>query len=394
MKRIQGCLSYAASLLFGAASFLGLNPVVQASNISIGTELHIYQYFDDWKPVSAVSAQHYTGAACVTMAPSCVTCCPGWPWGGTWLDADVSFWFDSIVSGALYGSARSSIVLGVPSVHRSNTLMASSSFFSGSHGDCCDEIDPGCGKGAQRVLSGAVGGQFAEYDVKAPVNLVTDVYIAIHIDGIAPSMVAGISSEKVFAFVVVSNGQDYAVCRVDATTAGSIVEHGVEGSGDFDSGGVFVYEGMAQIPLGVEASLLDLSLRARTVSEEELRDVDGSMIVDVCDLIVLRAAIAAGPVPASSQSYDIRMDLNFDGVVDQADEAPLTAELPAFPGDVNGDYTTNGADLSILIGNMNQTPATREQGDLNGDNVVDGSDLSILISNFGYGTPSFHPECF
>ena len=52
------------------------------------------------------------------------------------------------------------------------------------------------------------------------------------------------------------------------------------------------------------------------------------------------------------------------------------------PGDVNLDWTVNGADLNTVLSNYNRTGMTWFQGDTNGDNVVNGADLNTLLSNY------------
>ncbi len=58
---------------------------------------------------------------------------------------------------------------------------------------------------------------------------------------------------------------------------------------------------------------------------------------------------------------------------------------PACPGDANGDFLVDGADLSVLLSQFGQSVIPGSGGDLNGDGSVDGADLSVLLSNFGGG---------
>src|SRR5262249_1432439 len=54
------------------------------------------------------------------------------------------------------------------------------------------------------------------------------------------------------------------------------------------------------------------------------------------------------------------------------------------PGDVNGDWFVNLADLSALLSNFGlRSGARRNQGDLDGDGDVDLSDLTELLATFG-----------
>jgi len=59
------------------------------------------------------------------------------------------------------------------------------------------------------------------------------------------------------------------------------------------------------------------------------------------------------------------------------------APPPACFGDANGDGLTNGADLSVLLGQFGQTVSPGSDADFNGDGEVNGADLSVLLSNFG-----------
>ncbi len=60
-----------------------------------------------------------------------------------------------------------------------------------------------------------------------------------------------------------------------------------------------------------------------------------------------------------------------------------TPPPPECPGDANGDGSTNGADLSVLLANFGLAVTPNTSGDVNGDGLVNGSDLSVLLANFG-----------
>ncbi len=62
-----------------------------------------------------------------------------------------------------------------------------------------------------------------------------------------------------------------------------------------------------------------------------------------------------------------------------------TLPPPACPGDTNGDGLTNGADLSVLLGQFGDPVPPGTVADFNGDGEVNGADLSVLLSNFGCG---------
>jgi len=64
--------------------------------------------------------------------------------------------------------------------------------------------------------------------------------------------------------------------------------------------------------------------------------------------------------------------------------AGITKGEPSCPGDTNGDFVVNGADLSVLLGNFGAVcPGPPCAGDLNGDNLVNGADLAVLLATFG-----------
>lgn len=52
-------------------------------------------------------------------------------------------------------------------------------------------------------------------------------------------------------------------------------------------------------------------------------------------------------------------------------------------GDTNGDHMTNGADLSVLLGQFNTNVPAGTGADFNGDGIVNGADLSVLLAAFG-----------
>ncbi len=55
------------------------------------------------------------------------------------------------------------------------------------------------------------------------------------------------------------------------------------------------------------------------------------------------------------------------------------------PGDANHDGFTNGADLSVLLGQFGASVAAGSGADFNENGVVNGADLSVLLGNFGCG---------
>ncbi len=78
----------------------------------------------------------------------------------------------------------------------------------------------------------------------------------------------------------------------------------------------------------------------------------------------------------------------FTGIIQQI----LSGALQSFivhvppvecPGDTNGDNAVNGADLSVLLSQFNQSVTPGTGADFNDDGVVNGADLSVLLSSFG-----------
>lgn len=51
--------------------------------------------------------------------------------------------------------------------------------------------------------------------------------------------------------------------------------------------------------------------------------------------------------------------------------------------DINGDGSTDAADLSVLVGAFGGAVPPGTSGDLNGDGAVDGADLAVFIGDFG-----------
>ena len=60
------------------------------------------------------------------------------------------------------------------------------------------------------------------------------------------------------------------------------------------------------------------------------------------------------------------------------DALNTSPETTTCQGDLNGDGTVDGADLSTLLADWGGV-----EDDLNGDDLVDGADLAILLANWG-----------
>jgi hypothetical protein len=60
-------------------------------------------------------------------------------------------------------------------------------------------------------------------------------------------------------------------------------------------------------------------------------------------------------------------------------------ELPALPGDANGDGEVDINDLTIVLANFGKTGCVWSQGCMDGDptGTVDINDLTIVLTNFG-----------
>jgi hypothetical protein len=55
-------------------------------------------------------------------------------------------------------------------------------------------------------------------------------------------------------------------------------------------------------------------------------------------------------------------------------------QVPACPGDLDGDGSVNGVDLGIILGNWD---TANPISDLNGDGATNGLDLGILLGGWG-----------
>lgn len=62
---------------------------------------------------------------------------------------------------------------------------------------------------------------------------------------------------------------------------------------------------------------------------------------------------------------------------------PDICEAATCPGDANHDGHTNGADLSVLLGQFNTNVTPGSGADFNNDGHINGADLSVLLGNFG-----------
>lgn len=141
-------------------------------------------------------------------------------------------------------------------------------------------------------------------------------------------------------------------------------------------------------------------------------DFDGDGIIDILDFLALRTCIAQGTTNADDNCAIA--DVNQDGFVNAADvdlfvlafngdildcnnnqvadlrdialgtsqdanDDGVPDECGACPSDINGDGTTNGADLSIVLANWGGAGT----GDLDHDGVVNGADLASTLAGWG-----------
>ncbi|MFM9957912.1 MAG: alpha/beta hydrolase fold domain-containing protein [Phycisphaerales bacterium] len=65
-----------------------------------------------------------------------------------------------------------------------------------------------------------------------------------------------------------------------------------------------------------------------------------------------------------------------------------TFNVPACPGDWNGDRRVNTADISGFLGTFGRTVVPGNPGDYDGSGAVNTQDLTILLSNFGAICPA------
>lgn len=141
-------------------------------------------------------------------------------------------------------------------------------------------------------------------------------------------------------------------------------------------------------------------------------DFDGDSIIDILDFFALRACLAQGTTNPDNEcaTADVNQDglvnatdvdlfvLAFNGdildcnnnqVADLRDIALGTSqdanddgvpdECSACPGDVSGDGTINGVDLSIVLANWGGSGT----GDVDQDGVVNGADLASVLAGWG-----------
>lgn len=111
---------------------------------------------------------------------------------------------------------------------------------------------------------------------------------------------------------------------------------------------------------------------------------------------VLAGIISCIEVPPNSPTYAISeattccVDLSFyrDEILEIINPSIIPETIP---GDANGDGMVNGADVTIIADNWQQSGSSGPlMGDLNNDGIVDGSDVTILADNWGYCGTSYH----
>jgi predicted outer membrane repeat protein len=112
------------------------------------------------------------------------------------------------------------------------------------------------------------------------------------------------------------------------------------------------------------------------VSDESILGGSGLAIVSessvFCDNAIA-AAIGDVDFDASNCVVEFCTDANGDGEVDAC----------ACPGDLNGDFVTDGADLSIVLGYWGPVTNPNNPADLNDDGLVDGADLAVMLGGWG-----------
>lgn len=106
-------------------------------------------------------------------------------------------------------------------------------------------------------------------------------------------------------------------------------------------------------------------------------DADGDGDVDCTDR---DAMVAAQGLTLCDEGYNIALDANVNGVINQADLNAMDAIPPSPLGDIDKDGDVDGADLSQLLAAWE---TSNPDADLNDDGVVNGSDLATLLANWG-----------
>ncbi|MCH2143966.1 MAG: proprotein convertase P-domain-containing protein [Phycisphaerales bacterium] len=79
----------------------------------------------------------------------------------------------------------------------------------------------------------------------------------------------------------------------------------------------------------------------------------------------------AGSFVSACLRLDVETDCDRDGVPD---------DCTSCAGDLDGDGTVDGSDLSAMLGSWG---TSNQSADIDGDGVVGGSDLSVLLGNWG-----------
>ncbi len=148
-------------------------------------------------------------------------------------------------------------------------------------------------------------------------------------------------------------------------------------SSDYDVGSISPFLGMHHALTRGDESLptLDAAIAAYTIAPAYLmrqENTVGSLEVGKrADLIVLDRNLFTIPV-AQIPNTQVLMTL-LDGAEVWRDPT-FTA-----PGDLNGDFVVNAADLATLLSQW----GTAGSADLNGNGVVDAADLATLLANWG-----------
>ena len=108
------------------------------------------------------------------------------------------------------------------------------------------------------------------------------------------------------------------------------------------------------------------------------------VLASASDLETLSWSIPGGILSYNTEYYWGVVAHNNDG---DTTSTPVSRNFftPPAPcvGDINGDGSTNTADLTVMLGNFGAGVTPNTGGDFDGDGIVTTSDLTIFLGNFG-----------
>jgi len=159
-----------------------------------------------------------------------------------------------------------------------------------------------------------------------------------------------------------------------------------DGTGEFEAYMQFFSKNGSRSPLWNDAFNAPgplTAMRAYVVELPTNGDLDESGKLDLADLDILTTNLGKA-----------RLDLNYDGAVDQGDLNYFVETLVGTKfGDANLDGKIDLADFGVVKDNFGKIDQSWSAGDFNGNQVVELADFGVLKDNFGFKkTASVVPE--